>query len=123
MKLKEKAEKISNNGTRNLKWNLSFLIHCTRSLILHTIVTFNVVPGSIPTTALDPSKYPPTILIEEIVSMIQKDPPMMGIQSMLKELGITVLVQFLEVVLKLSYRTGTKALKFFHWVVRKLDRN
>ena len=123
MKLKAKAEKISNK--LNKKPNMESLIPDSLHKKPHSPHHGHLQcsPGSIPTTALDFSKYPSMILIEEIVSMFQEDPPMMGIQSMLKELGLTVSVQFLEVMLKLSYRTSTKALKCFHWSVQKLDTN
>ena len=62
------------------------------------------------------------MLIKKIMGRFLKNLLVMGIQSMLKELGLAVSVQFLEDVLKLSYRIGTKSLKFFRWAIKKLDK-
>lgn len=71
---------------------------------------------------LDPSQYPRTMPIEKIVSSILKNPPKMGVEAALNELGPAVSVSFVETVLKLSYGSGMDALKFFRWAGWKLDR-
>lgn len=71
---------------------------------------------------LDPLLYPPTMPIEIVVSNILKQPPLMGVENALNQLGLAVSVQFVEDVLKMSHGAGMDALKFFRWAGLRLGR-